>query len=149
MKNNISIQKMNICDIDIVKDIEKRQNINILPYSCIKDDLENECYKYFVAKLDNKIVGYIGVKCIFDSADLLSIVTDSNFKRCHIATTMLEYVIDYLLNNNVKELLLEVRKSNIPAISLYEKFHFEKISIRKDYYQNPTEDAIIYRKIIK
>ena len=149
MKNDITIQRMNICDIDKVKDIEKRQNIDILPYSCIAYDLQNDCYKYFVAKVDNEIVGYIAIKILFDSADLLSIVTDSNFKRCHVATTMLEYVIEYLLNNNIAEILLEVRKSNIPAISLYEKFNFEKISVRKNYYKNPAEDAIIYRKIIK
>ena len=47
----------------------------------------------------------------------------------------------------INEIFLEVRESNIPAISLYEKFKFKKISIRKNFYSNPNENAVVMKKI--
>ena len=50
-----------------------------------------------------------------------------------------------LSNNSLKEIFLEVRESNTPAIALYESLGFEKIGVRKGYYDKPKEDAVIYR----
>ena len=48
------------------------------------------------------------------------------------------------MKNKCEFISLEVRKSNIPAIKLYEKFGFEKVGTRKDFYRKPQEDALIY-----
>jgi len=47
----------------------------------------------------------------------------------------------------VKDIFLEVRKSNTAAIEFYESFHFELVGIRKAYYQDPVEDALVYRSV--
>ncbi len=146
--NNISIEKMKISDIEIIKNIEKELNINILPYNSIVEDLKNSNYLYFICKLSNIIVGYIALSLVIDTMDILSIVVKKDYQRCGIATNMLDYIIGIAKEKNIANIFLEVRKSNAPAISLYKKFGFIEISIRKNYYKNPQEDAIIFKKQI-
>ena len=74
MINNIYIEKMTSCDISNVKELESSQNINILSENTIKTDLKDNNYMYFIAKLNEEIVGYIAISKIFDTIDILSIV---------------------------------------------------------------------------
>jgi len=146
MITNITITKMDISDILEVKELENSQNINILSVEAMKKDLKNINYIYFVAKQNNEIIGYIAISKVLDIVDILSIVVKQNYKREGIATTLLEYIFNL---DNVSKIMLEVRKSNIVAQSLYEKLGFKKIHIRKNYYLDNHEDAYIYEKIIK
>ena len=81
--------------------------------------------------------------------DILSIVVSKTHQQKGIATKLLYYIFDFAKNLNINKILLEVRISNTKAISLYEKCGFKKISHRKNYYQSPTEDAIIMEKTLE
>lgn len=70
---------------------------------------------------------------------------DNNYLRNGIASELLQTLIDYAKSINIHDILLEVRKSNISAQNLYEKFNFKHIGIRKEYYSNNLEDALIYK----
>ncbi len=144
MNNNIKISVMKKQDIQDSINLEKSHNIKILSENILESELKNNNNYFITAKLSNKVVGYAGVSYVLDSADLISIVVDKEHTHMKIATNMLENIISFCNKNNIKEILLEVRKSNMAAQSLYLKFGFEIISIRKKYYNN-TEDAYVMK----
>lgn len=144
--DNINISKMNISDISEVKELEKAQNICILSENAIKNDLNDENYIYLVARKDNEIIGYIATSKVIDTVDILSIVIKEEYKKRGIATKLLQFIFEL---ENISKVMLEVRRSNIPAQRLYEKLGFNNIYTRKNYYPDNHEDAIIYEKIIK
>ena len=77
---------------------------------------------------------------------ILGIAVDKNYTRKNIASTMLNHIIEVCKKMDLDNIFLEVRESNIPAINLYEKHGFKKISIRTNYYKDNNEDALIYVK---
>lgn len=142
---NILITKMDKNDVDKILNLQENNNNNILSKLSILEDLDNNNSIYFIAKFDSTIVGYIAANLLYDHIDILSVLVDNSYKRKHIASTLLSYVITYAKEKKITDILLEVRTSNIPAQKLYEKFGFNKISIRKQYYPDNLEDAIIYK----
>ena len=106
----------------------------------------NHFYSCFqVAEFDNHIVGFCLLKLLGDEAELLRIAVKKSYRRNNVADRLLSFMLDYSSINNIKSIFLEVRHSNIAAINLYKKHRFTKIGTRKDYYTEPTEDAIIMR----
>lgn len=152
MNNNNSIIKiynMSVEDIDKAKKLEDEQCIDILSKTSMLSDLNDQNFSYFVIKLNDDIIGYIATSHVIDTMDILSIVVSKSHQQKGIATKLLYYIFDFAKNLNINKILLEVRISNTKAISLYEKCGFKKISLRKNYYQSPTEDAIIMEKTLE
>ena len=81
-----------------------------------------------------------------ESVDILNVLVKEKYRRQKIASCLIDYMISEL-QDSVKLITLEVRKSNKAAINLYEKFGFEIINIRQKYYGN--EDAYLMGRIIK
>ncbi|MBR4282924.1 MAG: ribosomal protein S18-alanine N-acetyltransferase [Clostridia bacterium] len=96
----------------------------------------------------NELSGYICGRFICETAEIDRVVVDEKFRGKGFAKSLINEFEKIAKSKGVFEILLEVRRSNAPAISLYEKSGFVKISERKGYYSNPTEDAIIMRKEI-
>ena len=67
-------------------------------------------------------------------------------RRQRLGRLLLQSLIDALHRRGIERLFLEVRPSNLPARALYDAFGFEQVGLRKGYYVNPTEDALILRK---
>lgn len=152
MNNNNSIIKiynMSVEDIDKAKKLEDEQCIDILSKTSMLSDLNDQNFSYFVIKLNDDIIGYVATSHVIDTMDILSIVVSKTHQQKGIATKLLYYIFDFAKNLNINKILLEVRISNTKAISLYEKCGFKKISLRKNYYQSPTEDAIIMEKTLE
>lgn len=80
----------------------------------------------------------------FDDADLCRIAISEKYRRNHIADNLLENALNKLKEKGIKRVLLEVRESNEPAISLYKKYGFEQIGIRKNYYSEPVENGLVF-----
>lgn len=97
---------------------------------------------------DDCVVGLISGYFAGDEADITSVAVDESHRRNGIA---LQLIADFEnhLPDYISEIFLEVRETNIPAISLYEKCGFEKLSIRKNFYENPTENAVIMVRRLK
>ena len=142
---NIVIEKINEKDVELSILTEKTHNIHILNENILKEDLKKENYIYLVAKNNGNILGYIGISFVLDSADIISVVVSKEHTNKGIASLLLENVFKVCKEKNITNIILEVRKSNIPAQKLYEKFGFSNISIRKNYYDG-IEDAYIYKK---
>ncbi len=139
------IKKMTANDIDDVFFIEKlvhpkhhwsKESFynelanNLAYYYCVKD--EKECVK-----------AYIGFWQIIDEAHITTLAVHPDCRRKQLAQILLIKTIEDCYKNMVKYITLEVRESNLPAILLYEKFLFEYIGMRKNYYQDNGENAII------
>lgn len=146
MKNiNPVISKMKIDEIDEIINLQLNNNSNILSKFSILDDLNNNSSIYFIVKINDTIIGYIAAMLLYDHIDIQSVLVDNNYTRNGIASNLLSYLLDYAKDINITDILLEVRVTNIAAQKLYEKFGFEKINIRKKYYTDNLEDAIIYK----
>ena len=104
---------------------------------------ENPVAKFMILKDDNgEIVSYIDYWITFDSSTIFKIVTKESARNKGYAKALLSKVIENLIKNGeVLYLTLEVRKSNIFAIKLYESLKFERIVVKEKYYKN-GEDAI-------
>lgn len=94
---------------------------------------------------DKCVVGLISGYFAGDEADITSVAIDENYRRNGIALLLMTE-FEKNLPEYISEIFLEVRESNYPAISLYEKCGFEKLSVRKNFYENPPENAIVMRK---
>lgn len=143
--DNITIRKMRQDDIEQCINIEKSHNIKILSKEILENDLKKDSNYYLVATLNNTLVGYIGLSYVLDTADIISIVVKKDYTKNGIASLLLREIISFCYKKEIKNIFLEVRKSNTPAQALYNKFGFFKISERKKYYNN-IEDAYIFEK---
>lgn len=103
---------------------------------------------FIVAKHDEKIVGYAAVMQVLDEADLVSIAVDDKYRQIGIAGEILDIIYDMAPSKGIAKIHLEVRESNEPAISLYERDGFVRDGLRKDFYKKPVEDALLYTKYL-
>ena len=99
----------------------------------------------FGAYMDKKLVGVITISLSLDDADIEGVVVDKEFRCKGIAKALIERAHDFILSKGIKKVLLEVRQSNAPAISLYKSVGYTQISTRKGYYQD-GENALILIK---
>lgn len=104
------------------------------------EETENPVATYFLAKIDGKIVGYCGVWLVYGEGQITNIAVLPEYRNKKIASALLEKVMAHC--KEADKIILEVRESNIPAISLYEKFGFVKAGIRKNFYHSPVENGI-------
>lgn len=107
-------------------------------------ELSNNLAHYYSAfDLDNNLIGYAGAWQILDEAHITTIAVKPELKRRKIGEALLNRILEDCYKNEIKYITLEVRVSNAPAISLYEKYGFKSLGTRKGYYQNNNEDALI------
>lgn len=112
----------------------------------IASELRSIWSYWVVAVRDDEVVGYIGSQSSIDESDVMNVAVHPDWRRQGIAEQLIETLIGELKNRGSKALMLEVRASNAPAIALYEKLGFRQVGLRKNYYRNPKEDALILRK---
>ena len=112
----------------------------------VASELENPLSLWLVAEENGAVVGYVGSQTVMDETDMMNIAVHPDHRRQGIAAALIEALINSLKQKGSHCLTLEVRTSNENARSLYEKLGFCQVGIRKNYYRNPREDAIILRK---
>lgn len=112
----------------------------------IESELKSIWSYWVVAVEDEQVVGYVGSQSSIDETDIMNIAVHPGWRRRGIAESLIDYLIKDLKNRGSHALMLEVRVSNDPAIALYEKLGFRQVGLRKNYYRNPKEDALILRK---
>lgn len=144
-----TIAEMKIQDLQEIKNCLDTEYDNFWSYQTLESEINSESSIYIIIKNNqNLILGFTGIKVILDEAELMNIVVKKDFRNIGIGALLLDYMIYYSKNIDLKTITLEVNEINIPAIKLYEKFDFEKLGIRKKYY-NGENDAIIMSKKIK
>lgn len=142
------IREMHEEDAVFVAELENSIfNMNTKPGS-LADECRRDNSVYIVACEGDSIIGYCTIIASFETADLCNIAVKEDYRKQHIAEMIFEYAVKKCRAKSVERILLEVRESNIPAICFYDKMDFEKIGMRKNYYSNPSENALILQKSI-
>lgn len=132
------------------KDIEEVYQIECQSFSSpwskesLYYELEQNLFaKYFVVELDGNVVGYCGLWVIMDDAQITNIAVHPKYRGMKIGENLLRFTIQLSREMKAKRLSLEVRVSNHIAQSLYKKVGFSPGGIRKRYYTDNQEDALV------
>lgn len=144
MENNITFQKMSISDLDSISNILETEFDDFWNYNILKSELEDSNSLYIVCKQNDKIIGFAGITIILDIAELNNIVIKKSHRGKGYSSLLLSRLIDIAYDNKCIQLNLEVANKNLIAINLYKKFNFEKVGLRKNYYNG--QDAILLTK---
>lgn len=141
----VKILRMTTDDLEAVFQIEEMVHPNHhWSKESFYNELANNLASYYCVKDENNtVLGYIGFWRIFEEAHITTLAIHPDYRRFQLAQLLLLQAVDDCYKEMIKYITLEVRESNIPAISLYEKFLFESIGMRKKYYQDNGENAVI------
>jgi [ribosomal protein S18]-alanine N-acetyltransferase len=104
---------------------------------------ENDCSRCWVALLNQKIVGIMVAWLIVDEIHIATFAVDPAYRRQGIAQKLLAHTLVDGIRSGGEKGFLEVREGNLPARRLYEKFGFVDIGLRKRYYQDNGENAVM------
>ena len=104
---------------------------------------EDENRAYFVAKVDRELVGYAGMICYGEEAHVTTIAVDPRWHRNKIGTRLMYELVSTAIDMGARAVSLEVRVSNWGAQRMYGEFGFRPVGVRKNYYQEIGEDALI------
>ena len=137
------IREMEIDDLEQVMPIEEA--LFAVPWTAngfFSFLLRNDSV-FLVAEEDGEILGYCGAILVFDQGDIVNVGVRADRQRQGIARRLLDALFKIAGEKGVTSLYLEVRVSNQAAIALYEGLGFQRLGVRKDYYEEPKEDAVV------
>lgn len=140
---NIVIKKMDSSHIEALSDIEKECFSTPWSENALSDELRNNFARFFVAECDGAVAGYIGAHNILGEVYITNVAVSKAFRRNGIAEKLIKTLVEYCENEGMEFVTLEVRRSNEAAKKLYAKMGFREVGERKDFYENPREDAIL------
>ena len=112
----------------------------------VASELKNPLSCWLVAEEDGEVAGYVGSQTVMDESDMMNVAVHPDYRRKGVAEKLVMELVEALKKRDSRCLTLEVRTSNEPARALYEKLGFVQVGLRKNYYRNPREDALILRK---
>lgn len=141
--SNVIIRAMEPKDIAVVAELEKY--CFSLPWSenAICSELENELSLWLVAERDGALCGYVGSQTVLGESDVMNLAVAVDMRQKGIGTSLMRALMVQLKAAGAEKLTLEVRASNLPAQKLYARLGFVKVGVRKNYYRDPKEDALI------
>ena len=142
----MKIEIMNSSHVAQIANLEKLCFSDPWSENSIASELDNKLAFWLVATEADRVAGYIGSQTVMDETDMMNVAVHPDYRRKGIAEALVNTLVENLQKLGSHCLTLEVRASNTPAITLYEKLGFSEIGRRKNYYRNPREDALILRK---
>jgi len=123
-----------------------------IPWSeeSIRSDLEdNAAARYWVAEVDGRVVGYVGLWRVLDEGQIMDVAVLPSHRRHGVATRLLEALIEDCAAAGIDRLLLEVREKNVGALALYEGLGFEREGLRKGYYPDDGDSAVLMGRAVR
>ncbi len=141
------IEMISICDEKIAKQLEEIENTifsTSWPSETIMYKINNRDFKYWTYKKNEEMIAYVGIQFVNDFIEILGIGVIQKYRQRGIAKELMNELMEFFNQSSYLKILLEVRESNVKAQNLYTHFGFNKISKRKNYYNN--EDADVYLK---
>lgn len=144
MKHECIIRRMTIADLDAVAAIEAATFPTPWSKDSFRQELErNVAARYLVAEKDGQVIGYAGAWVILDESHITNIAISEDFRGCGYGRQLTEALMQYISNLGAAYATLEVRKSNIRAQNLYKSLGFIQLGVRKRYYEDNQEDALL------
>lgn len=142
----IRLEKMARCHVAQVAELEKICFSAPWSENSVASELTNPLSLWLVATDGETVAGYIGSQSVEGEADMMNVAVHPDYRRQGVGEMLVDGLVEALKEKGVHSLSLEVRRSNQSAIRLYEKTGFAQAGLRRNYYRNPKEDALILRK---
>lgn len=114
--------------------------------SFLHEILENERAVYLVYKEFGKVLGYVGMWVVLDEGHITNLAVHPSYRQRGVGRGLIQRLEEVGRERGVRHLTLEVRKSNMPAQNLYREVGFTSVGVRRQYYLDNMEDAIIMWK---
>lgn len=143
---SLKISPMVHSHIDGVALIEKECFSTPWTKDGIESELSNENARFFVAEYMGETAGYLGMHIVLDECYIANVAVREKFRRKGIADKLLSVGEEKAKKESCAFISLEVRVSNEKAIALYKKRGYNEVGIRKNFYSDPTENALIMTK---
>lgn len=138
------IRTMTAEDIPAVCEIEKKSICPPWSYQAFWDALHQDTLMMIAQDQDSSgILGYIVMYISFEEGEITNVAVDPEKRKGGIGSGLMKEFLLHAREKGVERIVLEVRKSNVPAIGLYRKTGFEELGIRRNFYEQPKEDALI------
>jgi [ribosomal protein S18]-alanine N-acetyltransferase len=141
--NNIEIIPFNKNHVNEVLYISNLSFLTPWTIESIEKELENKLARYVVAIKDNLVIGYGGIWLILDEGHITNIAVHPEYRGVGAGDMIVEALVELCKLEGIYSMTLEVRKSNLVAQSLYKKHGFIEEGVRKNYYSDSHEDAVI------
>ena len=142
----MKIIPMNESHVAQVAALEKQCFSDPWSENSVASELENPLSLWLIAEADGTVCGYVGSQTVLDETDMMNIAVHPDCRRKGIAAALITELVSRLKARGSRVLRLEVRESNFSAIALYEALGFTQLGLRKNYYRNPKENALILGK---
>ncbi|MCM0754373.1 ribosomal protein S18-alanine N-acetyltransferase [Desulfovibrio aminophilus] len=107
--------------------------------------LERGAFHILGMRRGDRIVGYIAYSVIAEEMEVMNLAVHPEFRRQGLGAGLLDAALRHCRQAGAREGFLDVKESNLPAIDLYRKFGFKQIGVRKRYYPDTLEDALLFR----
>lgn len=140
------IRRMESLDLEQVAELEKVCFSESWSYGLLEAGVHSPYDVYYVYEQDGRILGYCNLRLLAGEGEVQRIAVLPEYRRLGLARKMMEAMVDYARENMAVSISLEVRESNLPARKLYETYGFTAEAVRRGYYHNPSEDAVIMWK---
>lgn len=147
--SNFCIRKMTDRDIPLVAQIEKECFSSPWSEDGLRSELKNSSAEFFVLEAEGTLAAYMGMHIVLDECYIANVAVKNNFRKRGLGQLLVNNALAVAEEKDCAFITLEVRVSNQPAISLYEKCGFERLGERKNFYSSPTENALIMTKYFR
>lgn len=140
---DIIFEKMTLNHVEQVYQIEELSFFTPWSKESIRSEVNNSLASYLVGLEDNRVIAYGGFWAVAPEGNINNIAVHPDFRGRGISRQLMRHLIDMAKEKGIKELFLEVRANNYIAQNLYKNLGFKMINIRKGYYADTDEDAIV------
>ena len=142
----MTIRRMTLADVPAVHAIEVATFAMPWSLESLQNEMErNACARYLIAEDESgALIAYAGAWIVFDEAHVTNVAVAQAMRGRGIGRAILAALMQYAANMGVQYMTLEVRKTNLIAQALYRKLHFIQLGVRKRYYEDNGEDALLY-----
>ncbi len=140
------VRKLGIQDMKAVMNLERLCFAYHWQETQFRLALEKGAFMIHGVENGKDLVAYLAFSFIKDEMEILNLAVDPDYRRQGLATRLLTAVVDECLGKGMKYAFLDVKASNRGAIDLYAKFGFKQIGVRKKYYPDTKEDALLFKR---
>ncbi|MCR5457524.1 MAG: ribosomal protein S18-alanine N-acetyltransferase [Clostridiales bacterium] len=143
-EDNLKTKMMDEKSLELSWELEKETFAHPFP----KLEADSESIKSIAVYSYDVFCGYINYRTVLDESEIMTIAVRKEFRRHGLGNVLIKAFEEECRKNGIKSIYLEARKTNVAARTMYEHFGFEQIGFRKNYYDSPVDDGILYRYIV-